>query len=344
MTIEQTKTAQIGDYNAAEVARYLGLNPNNPADQAMVAVCRRYDLDPVLKHVIVIPKGGVYVTRDGLLHIAHRSGQLDGIVVDQDPTIVDGEWVARVSVYRKDMGHPFTYPGRYSVNGGNKQYAQEMALKAAEAHALRRAFAVTGIPAFDEQRPESPVQPAGQRATAADRVREAIANAPKTGDAEGSQAETSVAEGAAGSNPAGNPSASSEPDGVTSAQLKKIGAAMRDVGLTEREPALTYVARVIGREVNSRNDLSKDEASRVIDALERHLAEPAPAAEVVDGEIVGDGPDPDDLWNQIMASATAQGIDVTDDFSARMGGLIPDDASADDLRRYLTLLTEGVPA
>lgn len=59
-----------------------------------------------------------------------------------------------------------------------------------------------------------------------------------------------------------------EPDGITSAQLKKMGAAMRDRGLTERADALMFVNDVIGREVSSRNDLSKDEASRVIDALE----------------------------------------------------------------------------
>ena len=147
-----------------KVLSYLGLNPEDPRSQAVVAVAQRYDLDPLLKHVIVIPKGGVYITRDGLLHVAHRSGQLDGIVVEQEPTLSeDGrEWVARVSVYRKDMGHPFTFPGRYPVNGGNRDYAQEMALKAAEAHALRRAFDVTGLPALDEQRPDEQPRPQGQ--------------------------------------------------------------------------------------------------------------------------------------------------------------------------------------
>ena len=138
--------------NQQAIAQYLGLNPNDAKSHAVVAVCERYELDPVLKHVIVIPTGGVYITRDGLLHIAHRSGQLDGIVVEKNPVIEDGEWVCTVSVYRKDMRFPFTFPGRYPVNGGNKQYAQEMALKAAESHALRRAFDVNGIPSIDETR------------------------------------------------------------------------------------------------------------------------------------------------------------------------------------------------
>lgn len=146
-----------------KVLTYLGLNPDDPRSQAVVAVAQRYDLDPLLKHVIVIPKGGIYITRDGLLHVAHRSGQLDGIVVEQEPTLSEDkrEWVSRVSVYRKDMRHPFTFPGRYSVTGGNREYAQEMSLKAAEAHALRRAFDVTGLPTLDEQRPERPAPSSG---------------------------------------------------------------------------------------------------------------------------------------------------------------------------------------
>src|SRR5690606_7928592 len=86
-----------------------------------------------------------------LLHVAHQSGQLDGIVVEDGPTLVDGQWVTKVSVYRKDMRHPFTFVGRYPVNGGNRQYAPEMSLKAAEAHALRRACSIAGLPTLDER-------------------------------------------------------------------------------------------------------------------------------------------------------------------------------------------------
>lgn len=63
--------------------------------------------------------------------------------------------------------------------------------------------------------------------------------------------------------PAGEDSA-----GITSGQLKKMGAAMRERGLTERTDALDFVTAVIGREVTSRNDLTRDEAGKVIDALE----------------------------------------------------------------------------
>jgi hypothetical protein len=160
-----TTTAGAFDAQNADLARHLGLNPSNPADQAVIAIAAHYGLDPLLKHIVVIPKSGPYITRDGLLHIAHRSGQLDGIVVEQDPTLVDGEWVARVSVYRKDMRYPFTFPGRYPTGKGNREYAQEMALKAAESHALRRAFDVNGVRALDEREPAA--TPARESAAAA---------------------------------------------------------------------------------------------------------------------------------------------------------------------------------
>lgn len=160
--VARRDTTIVGSFDSTDekVLQYLNLNPQDPKSRAVVAVSRAYGLDPILKHVIVMPKGGVYITRDGYLHIAHSSGQLDGIVVEQEPTLSDDgrEWVARVSVYRKDMRHPFTYPGRYPVNGGNRDYAQEMALKAAEAHALRRAFNVTGLPSVDEHRPTETAQ------------------------------------------------------------------------------------------------------------------------------------------------------------------------------------------
>lgn len=61
---------------------------------------------------------------------------------------------------------------------------------------------------------------------------------------------------------------------ITTAQLRKIGAAMKEMGLTGREEALGYVKASIGRDIASRNELTKVEAGMVIDALEDDLAEP----------------------------------------------------------------------
>lgn len=63
------------------------------------------------------------------------------------------------------------------------------------------------------------------------------------------------------------PEAAEEP--ISDAQMRKIGAAMRDAGITERDQALAFVVDVIGRPVESRKELTKVEAGRVIVTLEQ---------------------------------------------------------------------------
>ena len=143
------------------ILRHLNLNPQDVNTQALLLICQRYDLDPVMKHVVLI-SGRPYVTRDGYLHVAHRSGQLDGIEVLETSENND-EWAAKVAVWRKDMGRPFTYVGRYPKSGQQKKYGPEMAIKTAEVMALRRACDVTGVGAADEQWDEH-VEPARDEA------------------------------------------------------------------------------------------------------------------------------------------------------------------------------------
>lgn len=139
-----------GRLKMSPILAAVGIDPRNPTHQAALLAAEKYQLDPLLKHIIVIPKGGVYITRDGWLHIAHRSGQLDGIeVVDEGED--DTHWLARVAVYRKDMSRPFVFTGRYPRKGGNAAHGPEMAVKVAEVAALRRAFPVAGVGAADAQ-------------------------------------------------------------------------------------------------------------------------------------------------------------------------------------------------
>jgi hypothetical protein len=131
------------------VLKTLNLNPQDPNTQALLLICERYRLDPLLKHLVLI-QGRPYVTRDGYLTIAHASGEFDGIEIVEEGE--DSEvWWARAAVYRKDMSRPFVYRGRYPKKGGNKQYGPEMAVKCAEVMAMRRAFGVTGVGAADER-------------------------------------------------------------------------------------------------------------------------------------------------------------------------------------------------
>lgn len=78
-----------------------------------------------------------------------------------------------------------------------------------------------------------------------------------------------------------------EPAMITPAQSRKLHAALRDSGRADRDAGLVYIAGIIDRQITSTKELSRDEASRVIEALgsERlasDLGQPAPAVE--DGE------------------------------------------------------------
>ena len=55
---------------------------------------------------------------------------------------------------------------------------------------------------------------------------------------------------------------------ASEAQIKKMGAQMRELGMSDRDIALAYVKDLIGREIESRSDLTREEASKVIDALD----------------------------------------------------------------------------
>ncbi|MCA1670325.1 MAG: recombinase RecT [Thermomicrobia bacterium] len=110
----------------------------------VVNICNRYGFDPLLKHVVVIANN-IYVTRDGLIDNAHRSGQFDGIEVVEATCNEQKEWTATVRVWRKDMQHPFTYtayqPEHFvAASQAWVKAPRAMTVKCAEVMALKRAF------------------------------------------------------------------------------------------------------------------------------------------------------------------------------------------------------------
>jgi len=140
------------------ILKAVGLDRAAPEQRELaIAIAKRYDLDLMLKHLVLI-EGKPYVTRDALLWIAHRDGNLDGIEVTR-PVIVGDFWECEATVYRKDMTHPFKYGGRYPVKGQNQKFAPEMCVKVAESMSLRRAFnisAPTQAERWDVEPPDAP--------------------------------------------------------------------------------------------------------------------------------------------------------------------------------------------
>jgi hypothetical protein len=93
---------------------------------------------------------------------------------------------------------------------------------------------------------------------------------PAPGGSE-SEPPQSVGGAAAGDDPAPSEPQASADEPITEAQLRKLMASYRDAGFGEdREARLALARVVIGRPLESSRDLTKAEASRVIDALEGH--------------------------------------------------------------------------
>lgn len=86
------------------------------------------------------------------------------------------------------------------------------------------------------------------------------------------------------------------PPPITPQQLKHLHAAFGDLGITDRVDGLAYIADTIGREVSSSKDLTRAEASDVIDRLRSQLdaavAADKAAAESSDDEPEGDAEQP----------------------------------------------------
>jgi hypothetical protein len=162
-------------FGPSDAAKALGYDLARPETQVLIAIANRYRLDPLIRQIELIPtRNGLrpYISRDGYLEIAHRSGKLDGIVVDEERRNSTGDgYTAYVTVYRNDMSHGFRYGAQCKdsepqAKNGN---GPEMALARAERRALMRAFNIpdptdngddleTVTPDWDTGPPETPVE------------------------------------------------------------------------------------------------------------------------------------------------------------------------------------------
>ena len=289
--------------------RQLGVSDAGNGDLAVFFhQAQRTGLDPFARQIYMVGRwsreGTKYAIQtgiDGFRLIGRRAADAHRETLEVSDTEwcgPDGRWVdvwlaseppaaARVAIIRNGGRFPavalFSEYAQTKKDGGLTQMWETkpalMLAKCAEALAWRKAFPqdLSGLYTTDEmgqadnQRQRAAV-PAPQRLTV-DMVRQ---DGP----------------------PPASPASADDPAGITDAQTRKMGAQMRKVGLTDRAESLAFVARVLGREVASRSDLTKAEASDVIEALtlwETDGADPTTGLvedqpEVVDAEVVEGDP------------------------------------------------------
>jgi phage recombination protein Bet len=148
----------------------------------LLYLAEQYDLDPLKKEIIFIKGRNALTTRDGLLKIANRDPQFDGIggdVVYEGDTLAkrDNESIhitygtehlvfnkekikgAFANVYRKDRSKCTTvfvsfkdYFKKSTTNTPSiwEQFPNAMILKVAESMALKRAFSLSGLTSQEE--------------------------------------------------------------------------------------------------------------------------------------------------------------------------------------------------
>jgi hypothetical protein len=71
-------------------------------------------------------------------------------------------------------------------------------------------------------------------------------------------------------------------DGITKAQLTKLAVTLKEAGVTDRERGLKLESILTGRDITSSKDLTKVEASNIIDHLERLNSDDVAA--IIDGD------------------------------------------------------------
>lgn len=218
-----------------------------------LAVAQKYGLDPLLRHVVLIPGGkngryNVYITRDGLLHVAHASGRAWSLEVGE-PERRENPYTGKPDIYLKGRLRVVDQEGREQVFEGGvwfSEYAQKggawsthpaaMHQKVLEVYLLRRAFDVALTP-VEEVGVEVPAGPVPVETQAP----------PETP--------------------------------ITREQIARIAALAQRVGM-EREELRAFTVRVVEREVGSARELTQLEADLVIEALEALVQEGEEEVEV----------------------------------------------------------------
>lgn len=144
----------VADYTAAEVAeckRFLNCERATEAEwKKLVLLATKYNLNPLLSEIWIISGVGVMIGLNGMVKIAERSGQYDGMQTETKFDEKGHPFSHTCTVWRKDMAHPIIKTVYHSEFARPnipiwKQKPVYMGEKVAEVHALKRAFSLMDL-------------------------------------------------------------------------------------------------------------------------------------------------------------------------------------------------------
>lgn len=135
-------------------------------------ICSKYDLDPRVGHIYCQKypdrkNGGwspaaIIIGYHGLLHVANRDNYLDGIESQCQLDDKGNLLSATATVWKKGCNHPFKSEVDLSEYAGTSPFWRDkpktMLKKVAEAHALRKAFNLSGLYLKEEIDLEQPTE------------------------------------------------------------------------------------------------------------------------------------------------------------------------------------------
>ncbi|MCT2280592.1 ERF family protein [Micromonospora chalcea] len=173
---------------------------------------------------------------------------------------------------------PISGEGGIQMIGGRISYSRRYCLAA-----------IVGVAADEDD--ESRLADDGRPATAqrASRPRQQQPSAP----AEDRPTAQRAARPAAASRAAQPPLPGEQPDqqsggryaagAITDAQQRKLHACLREAGIGSRDEGLAYISDVLDKTIGSTKELTKQDAARVIDRLERFIAQQEPPVDGGEG-------------------------------------------------------------
>ena len=257
-----------------EICTLLGIEGTATHIALLFKLAEHYQLDVLTKEISLIPKKGPFIGVWGRLHIAQRSGKLDGLEMD-DEWETEKHYCVRVVVWRRDMSRPAAKViGRVGKHEGHTDrqtgefIPKEWPLEVARARALRAAlgFAFSIHDSYDGS-DDDYAMPPDERMTASPNIGEedntGNNNVVVTGEVTGAAG----GEGGAGSTAAGEPR-TVVVGGHSIAQ--RIAIAANEAGLTDNERHDVICAATGGaykRGLEIPEDVEVAVVDRILDAM-----------------------------------------------------------------------------